>query len=127
MYKKSVRHSMTSLSSFSSNFFIAADSCPVHDTLATFRRRFLDELAGLFVPILEMAQEMKLFKLGTVCLDGTKIHTNASRRSALSRGHNAQAASPTRAGSTKAVGTGQTGRQCQHPMTKIFKMAEQRG
>ena len=30
---------------------------------------------------------MKLVKLGTVALDGTKIHTNASRHSALSYGH----------------------------------------
>ena len=67
--------------------FIAANTHPDHDTLATFRRRFLDELAGLFVQVLEMAQEMKLLKLGTICLDGTKIHANASRHSALSHGH----------------------------------------
>jgi transposase len=67
--------------------FLAANTHPDHDTLATFRRRFLDELAGLFVQVLEMAQEMKLLKLGTVCLDGTKIHANASRHSALSHGH----------------------------------------
>ena len=67
--------------------YIAAGSHPDHDTLATFRRRFLDELANLFVQVLELAQEMKLLKLGTVCLDGTKLHANASRHSALSHGH----------------------------------------
>ena len=67
--------------------FIAAGTHPDHDTLATFRRRFICELAGLFVQVLEMATEMKLLKLGTVCLDGTKIHANASRHSALSHGH----------------------------------------
>ena len=67
--------------------YIAANTHPDHDTLATFRRRFLDELTSLFVQVLEMAQEMKLLKLGTVCLDGTKIHANASRHSALSYGH----------------------------------------
>ena len=67
--------------------YIAAGSHPDHDTLATFRRRFIDEIAGLFVQVLEMATEMKLLKLGTVCLDGTKIHANASRHSALSHGH----------------------------------------
>ena len=67
--------------------YIAAGSHPDHDTLATFRRRFIDELAGLFLQVLEMATEMKLLKLGTVCLDGTKIHANASRHSALSHGH----------------------------------------
>ena len=67
--------------------YIAANSHPDHDTLASFRRRLLDELASLFVQILEMAREMKLLKLGTVCLDGTKIHAYASRHSALSHGH----------------------------------------
>lgn len=67
--------------------YIAAGTHPDHDTLATFRRRFIDELSGLFVQVLEMATEMKLLKLGTVCLDGTKIHANASRHSALSHGH----------------------------------------
>ena len=67
--------------------YIAANSHPDHATLASFRRRFLDELASLFVQILEMAREMKLLKLGTVCLDGTKIHAYASRHSALSHGH----------------------------------------
>ena len=61
--------------------YIAAGTHPDHDTLASFRRRFLDELAQLFVQVLELAREMKLLKLGTVCLDGTKIHANASRHS----------------------------------------------
>jgi len=67
--------------------YLAAGLHPDHDTLATFRRRFLDELAGVFVQVLELAREMKLLKLGTVSLDGTKIHANASRHSALSHGH----------------------------------------
>lgn len=67
--------------------FIAGGSHPDHDTLATFRRRFLGEIEGLFVQVLELASEMKLLKVGTVCLDGTKIHANASRHSALSYGH----------------------------------------
>jgi transposase len=67
--------------------FIAAGSHPDHDTLAAFRRRFLNELADLFVQMLEVAQEVKMLKLGTISLDGTKIHANASRHSALSHGH----------------------------------------
>lgn len=67
--------------------FISAGAHPDHDTLATFRRRFLGELADLFVQVLEVAQEMKLVKLGTISLDGTKIQANASRHSALSYGH----------------------------------------
>ncbi len=67
--------------------YIAAGTHPDHDTLATFRRRFLGEIEGLFVQVLEIASEMKLLKVGTVCLDGTKIHANASRHKALSYGH----------------------------------------
>jgi transposase len=67
--------------------YLAAGSHPDHDTLATFRRRFLDELADVFLQVLELASEMKLLKLGTIALDGTKLHANASRHSALSHGH----------------------------------------
>src|SRR6204780_4370458 len=67
--------------------FIAANDHPDHDTIATFRRRFLKEIEGLFVRVLEVAREMGLLKIGTVALDGTKIHANASRHSALSYEH----------------------------------------
>jgi transposase len=67
--------------------FIAANEHPDHDTIATFRRRFLEEIEGLFVQVLVLAREMGLLKLGTVALDGTKIHANASRHSALSDEH----------------------------------------
>ena len=67
--------------------FIAANDHPDHDTIATFRRRFLKDIEGLFVRVLELAREMGVLKLGTVALDGTKIHANASRHSALSYEH----------------------------------------
>src|SRR6201995_3647378 len=67
--------------------FIAANDHPDHDTIATFRRRFLKDIAALFVRVLELAREMGLLKLGSVALDGTKIHANASRHSALSYEH----------------------------------------
>ncbi len=67
--------------------YIAANTHPDHDTLCTFRKRFLKEIEALFVEVLSIAREMKLLKLGTVALDGTKIHANASRHSALSYGH----------------------------------------
>ena len=67
--------------------FIAANGHPDHDTIAAFRRRFLPEIEGLFVQVLGVAREMGVLKLGTVALDGTKIHANASRHSALSYEH----------------------------------------
>ena len=67
--------------------FIAANEHPDHDTIAVFRRRFLKEIQGLFVQVLLLAREMGMLKMGTVGLDGTKIHANASRHSALSYEH----------------------------------------
>src|SRR5215208_7341195 len=67
--------------------FIAANQHPDHDTIAAFRRRFLPEIEGLFVQVLAVAREMGVLKMGTVALDGTKIHANASRHSALSYEH----------------------------------------
>ena len=67
--------------------FIAANDHPDHDTIASFRRRFLVSIEGLFVEVLLLARETGLLKLGTVALDGTKVHANASRHSALSWKH----------------------------------------
>ncbi len=67
--------------------YVAANTHPDHDTLASFRRRFLPQLEKLFVQVLLLAREMKLIKLGTIALDGTKIQANASRHRALSYGH----------------------------------------
>ena len=67
--------------------FIAANEHPDHDTIATFRRRFLKEIEALFVQVLLLARAMGVLKLGTVALDGTKIHANASRHSAWSYEH----------------------------------------
>jgi transposase len=67
--------------------FMAANEHPDHDTIAAFRRRFLKQIEALFVQVLGMAREMGVLKLGTVALDGTKIHANASRHSALSYEH----------------------------------------
>ena len=64
--------------------YICANTNPDHDTIASFRKRFLKELEGLFVEILLVAEAMGLMKLGTVSLDGTKIKANASKHKALS-------------------------------------------
>jgi transposase len=70
--------------------FIAANEHPDHDTIAAFRRRFLKQIEKLFVQVLVLAREMGMLKMGTVALDGTKIHANASRHSALSYEHAAK-------------------------------------
>jgi transposase len=67
--------------------FIAGNEHPDHDTVAAFRKRFLVQIEGLFVDVLKLARAMGMLKLGTVAIDGTKVHANASRHSALSYGH----------------------------------------
>lgn len=63
---------------------LAADQHPDHDSLAEFRKRHLDALAGLFVEVLRLCQVAGLVKLGHVALDGTKIKANASKHKAMS-------------------------------------------
>src|SRR3982750_818932 len=67
--------------------YVAANQHPDHDTIATFRRRFLPRIEVLFVQVLGVARGMGVLKLGTGALDGTKMHANASRHSALSYEH----------------------------------------
>jgi transposase len=64
--------------------FIAGNLHPDHDTLATFRRTFLPELKDLFVQVLLLAQEAGVLTLGTISLDGTKVHADASKHKAVS-------------------------------------------
>jgi transposase len=67
--------------------FIACNQHPDHDTLASFRRRFGKQFEAAFVQVLQVARENQISRFGTVSLDGTKVHANASRHSALSYGH----------------------------------------
>jgi len=47
-------------------------------------RRHLAALGGLFVQVLQLAEQAGLVKLGHVALDGTKIKANASKHKAMS-------------------------------------------
>jgi len=67
--------------------FIAGNLHPDHDTLATFRKTFLPELKDLFVQVLLLAQLTGVLKLGTISLDGTKIHADAVGSKAVSYKH----------------------------------------
>ena len=67
--------------------YIAANTHPDHDTIATFRKRFLAQLQILFVQILMIAKETGVLKVGKVSLDGTKLKANASKHKALSYSH----------------------------------------
>src|SRR5207302_1742005 len=63
---------------------LAGDQHPGHDSIAEFRRRHLDRLAGLFLQVLRLCQAAGLVTLGQVALDGTKVQANASRHKAMS-------------------------------------------
>ncbi|MBS1223184.1 MAG: transposase, family [Proteobacteria bacterium] len=64
--------------------YITGGLHPDHDSINTFRRRFLPQLEPLFVGILLSAQGLGVLKLGDVSLDGTKMQANASQHKALS-------------------------------------------
>jgi flagellar biosynthesis GTPase FlhF len=64
--------------------FLSGDQHPDHATLADFRKRHLDALAGLFRQALLLCAEAGLVKLGHVSIDGSKIKANASKHKAMS-------------------------------------------
>ncbi|MGW1584978.1 IS1182 family transposase [Streptomyces sp. NPDC002338] len=66
--------------------FLAADQAPDFRSIARFRRRHLDALAGLFLQSLHLAQKLGMVKMGRVALDGTKLEANASKHKAMSYG-----------------------------------------
>ena len=66
--------------------YLCANTHPDHDTLCAFRRKNGPLIQETFVKILLLAGEMKLVKMGTVSIDGTKILANASKHAANSYG-----------------------------------------
>jgi transposase len=57
---------------------IAANQCPDHSTIARFRNRHERALAGLFGQVLALCQKAGLLRSGTLALDSTKLHADAS-------------------------------------------------
>lgn len=57
--------------------YLCANEHPDHDTIATFRRRNGALIEACFAQVLELAGHMGLLKLGTICIDGTKLAGNA--------------------------------------------------
>ena len=64
--------------------YLAADEHPDHSTMAEFRKRHLEALAGLFCQALQLCEKAGLVKLGHVAMDGSKIQGNASKHKAMS-------------------------------------------
>jgi pimeloyl-ACP methyl ester carboxylesterase len=57
---------------------LAANQLPDHATLARFRRRHQDAIAGLFGQVLALCVKAGLVDAGVVAIDGTKIAADAS-------------------------------------------------
>src|SRR5207249_2257021 len=63
---------------------LCADQHPDYRSIARFRARHLEALAGLFVQALRLCKQARLVGLGSLALDGTKLRANASRHRAMS-------------------------------------------
>jgi transposase len=70
--------------------YVAANQHPDHDTICSFRRRFLEPLSDLFTQILQVAHQMGLMEVGDVAIDGSKAKANASKHKAMIKQRAAQ-------------------------------------
>jgi len=95
--------------------YVAGNRHPDHDTIANFRKRFLAELSALFVEILRVAQQMGVLQVGKVTLDGTKVHANASKHSALSWEHANKIEAQLKAEVERLMSLGEVGDQAEIP------------
>ncbi len=59
--------------------FVAANTHPDHDAIATFRRENFAAVGESFLQVLLLAKELKLLKVGLVSVDGSKFDANASK------------------------------------------------
>jgi transposase len=63
---------------------LAGDNRPHHTTLCKFREAHLEDFKEVFKQVLQIAKEAKLYKLGVVAIDGSKLKASASRHKAMS-------------------------------------------
>lgn len=64
--------------------YLCANTHPDHDSICAFRANNERAFRAAFVRVLQLAKELRLAKLGTVSVDGTKIQANASKHAAVS-------------------------------------------
>jgi transposase len=62
---------------------IAANQAPDHTTIARFRQRHEEALAGLFGEVLAFCADAGLVGVAVLAVDGTKLHANASQHQNL--------------------------------------------
>ena len=59
---------------------ICANQAPDHATIARFRSRHQDALAGLFTEVLRLCSRAGLISIGTIAFDGTRMTADAASR-----------------------------------------------
>jgi len=59
---------------------------PDHRTVNGFRQGAFGRVRGIFGQVVKLAREMKLIRMGTLAIDGTKVRANASKRKGMSYG-----------------------------------------
>lgn len=64
--------------------YICANTHPDHDSICTFRTANAAAFTAVFVRVLQLAHQLRLTKVGTVSVDGTKLPANASKHAAVS-------------------------------------------
>jgi len=64
--------------------YLCANLHPDHSSICEFRTANEKAFTAAFVSVLELAQQLKLTKVGAVSVDGTKIQANASKHAAVS-------------------------------------------
>jgi transposase/cytochrome oxidase assembly protein ShyY1 len=64
--------------------YLCANHHPDHDSICTFRTANKQAFKAAFVSVLQLAQHLRLSKVGTVSIDGTKLQANASKHAAVS-------------------------------------------
>src|SRR5689334_13718201 len=66
--------------------YLCANLHPDHDSICTFRRENKAAIEAAFLKVLQLAGELKLARVGTISIDGTKVLANASKHAAVSYG-----------------------------------------
>lgn len=64
--------------------YLCANLHPDHDSICAFRAANQVAFRAAFVTVLQLAQQLRLTRVGTGSVDGTKIAANASKHAAVS-------------------------------------------
>jgi hypothetical protein len=64
--------------------YLCANHHPDHDSICAFRVANKVAFQAAFVSVLQLARHLRLTRVGTVSIDGTKIQANASKHAAVS-------------------------------------------